>query len=162
MYNVTRYAYLQAICVLLFRLSALADDVNGATGAVNSTTPSTVENEITVHTITVGEKQHFFTPNSINALPGDIVTFRFWPGNHSVIRAEFGYPCIPYEELRDSDRAGFYSGVHSPGAVDVVKDTVGVYVGFTPRPDLNVSAASNMELDNQHNLSSIFLLWRTR
>jgi len=125
MQNVALYSWLQAAVVLLFRSSALGDDVNGATGAVNSTTPSTVENEITVHTITVGEEQHFFTPNSINALPGDIVTFRFWPGNHSVVRAEFGYPCVPYEELRDSDQAGFYSGVQSPDATDVVRDTVG-------------------------------------
>jgi len=147
--------------VLLFRL-ALADDVNGATGAVNSTTPSTVENEITVHTITVGEEQHFFTPNSINALPGDIVTFRFWPGNHSVIRAEFGFPCIPYEELRDSDKTGFYSGVQSPEAVDVVRDTVGLHTEFTSQPHLSVSAASNMEFNSQHDFPSILLLWRTR
>ena len=147
--------------MLLFRL-VLADDVNGATGAVNSTTPSTVENEITVHTITVGEEQHFFTPNSINALPGDIVTFRFWPGNHSVIRSEFGYPCIPYEELGDSGKAGFYSGVHSPEAVDVVRDTVGLHTEFTPQLRLSVSAASNMEFDDQHDLPSVLLLWRTR
>jgi plastocyanin len=124
--------------------------------------PSTVENEITVHTITVGEKQHYFTPNSINALPGDIVTFKFWPGNHSVIRAEFGYPCVPYQELRDSDSPGFYSGVQSPDAIDVVRETVGANTGLASQPNLKVSAASHMEPDDQHHLSGVLLLWRTR
>jgi len=161
MYNVVRYVWLHAIGVMFFRSSALADDIKGATAAVNSTTPSTVENEITVHTITVGEKQHFFTPNSINALPGDIVTFRFWPGYHSVIRAEFGYPCVPYEELRHNDGAGFYSGVQAPDAVDVERNSVGTNTASDPQLNLKAFAASHMEPHNQHHLSGIFLLWRS-
>lgn len=115
---------MQVTLIALLHSKANGSNVDGATGAVNSTTPSTVENEITVHTITVGQREHYFTPNSINALPGDIVTFKFWPGNHSVIRAAFGYPCIPYEDLKIGDGEGFYSGVRSPDSIDVARDTV--------------------------------------
>lgn len=115
---------LRAVLLSFLRGTTAGDTVRGATGAVNTTTPSTIENEITVHTITAGQTEHYFTPNSINALPGDIVTFKFWPGNHSVIRAEFGYPCIPYEDLEIDDGQGFYSGVQSPDSVDVARDTV--------------------------------------
>jgi len=162
MYNVVRYLWLYAIGVMFFRSSALADKIKGATAAVNSTTPSTVENEITVHTVTVGEKQHFFMPNSINALPGDIVTFKFWPGNHSVIRAEFGYPCVPYEELRDNDGAGFYSGVQAPDVVDVERDNVGTDTASNPQFNLKAFAAPDMEPHDQHHVSGVFLLWCSR
>lgn len=105
------------------------DDVKGATGAINGTTPTASEGEITVHFISVSEELHLFTPNSINALPGDVVSFRFWPGNHSVIRAEYGYPCIPYEDLEGHSGQGFYSEVQSPNATDVELGTVSAHQG---------------------------------
>lgn len=48
-------------------------------------------------------------PNSIRAEPGDIVMFQFYPTNHSVIKAAYGYPCIPYEDL-GLDGGTFFSG----------------------------------------------------
>ncbi len=35
--------------------------------------------------------------------------YQFYPTNHSVIRAEYGYPCIPYEDT-GVDKIGFISG----------------------------------------------------
>jgi hypothetical protein len=40
----------------------------------------------------------------------------FYPDGHSVIRAEFGYPCYPYE-LVDIGRQGFYSGPQTVKAI---------------------------------------------
>lgn len=49
---------------------------------------------------------------------GDIVEFEFFPTNHSVIRAEYMYPCVPYE-MTGKGKKGFYSGSY---AVDAVLD----------------------------------------
>lgn len=137
-------------------------NVKGATGPVNATTPTMVENEITVHKISVGETQHYFTPNSINALPGDIVMFTFWPGNHSVIRAEYGYPCVPYEDLQENEVQGFYSGIQTPSASDLVQG--GVCTVYVPRKitaSLTNFAAACLELNGQHHVPGLLLLWST-
>lgn len=118
------HTWLAALCLAVYSTVAYGQDVNGATGAINDTTPTSTLDEITVHTIDVSNRTHYFTPNSINALPGDIVTFRFWPGNHSVIRAEYGYPCVPYEDFEGNEGAGFYSGVQSPDTQDVQQGNV--------------------------------------
>jgi plastocyanin len=154
----SRRPWLQVTLVSLLHRLASGNDINGATGAVNSTTPSTVENEITVHTIMVGQKEHYFTPNSVNALPGDIISFKFWPGNHSVIRAEFGYPCIPYEDLEIDDVEGFYSGVYSPDSIDVTRDTVCADAYLDSWEKLNDFVAPFVESDHQHDLSRVLLL----
>ena len=44
------------------------------------------------------------------------MTFQFYPTNHSVIRAEYGFPCIPYE-YTGVDKIGFYSGFRPVDAV---------------------------------------------
>ena len=142
--------------------TSLASNVKGATGAVNATTPTVVENEITVHKISVGETQHYFTPNSINALPGDIVMFTFWPGNHSVIRAEYGFPCVPYEDIQDNELQGFYSGIQTPGASDLAQGGVcAIHVPRKITASLTNFAATCLELDGQHHVSGLLLLWST-
>lgn len=45
--------------------------------------------------------------------------FQFYPTNHSVIRAAYGYPCVPYEMVLGAGHYGFYSGFEP---VDVVLD----------------------------------------
>lgn len=140
--------------------TSLASNVKGATGAVNATTPTVVENEITVHKISVGETQHYFTPNSINALPGDIVMFTFWPGNHSVIRAEYGFPCVPYEDIQDNEVQGFYSGIQTPSASDLAQVCT-VYVPRKITASLINLAATCLEFNGQHHVSGLLLLWST-
>jgi plastocyanin len=119
-----RCAWLPALCLAAFSTFASGQQVNGATAAINDTTPTSTQDEITIHTILVSNTTHYFTPNSINALPGDIVTFKFWPGNHSVIRAEYGLPCVPYEDFDGNEGGGFYSGVQSPDQNDVQQGNV--------------------------------------
>jgi plastocyanin len=73
-----------------------------------------------LRTITVGYGGNFaFDPEITHADVGDIVTFRFFPSNHSVVRGEYVYgttcgslgcnPCVPYELLHE-DQQGFHSG----------------------------------------------------
>ncbi|KAK3070628.1 hypothetical protein LTR53_010112 [Teratosphaeriaceae sp. CCFEE 6253] len=81
----------------------------GGVLAQSSSSPTTTsEGEINIHTVNVAQSPYGFDPQTIYAIPGDVIIFRFWTGNHSVIRAEYGYPCIPYEDVVGSP--GFYSG----------------------------------------------------
>jgi plastocyanin len=142
--------------------TTVSQDVKGATGAVNTTTPTAVENEITVHKISVGETQHYFIPNSINALPGDVVMFSFWPGNHSVIQAEYGFPCVPYEDVEQSGSQGFYSGIRSPDTNEIVESEVFVNHRHKKNvPMLRNFAAPDMEPDDQHHKPDLLLLRST-
>ncbi|EGY21624.1 uncharacterized protein VDAG_03064 [Verticillium dahliae VdLs.17] len=53
---------------------------------------------------------HRFTEDEVTAEIGDTIA------NHSVIRAEYGYPCTPYEYI-DIGRQGFYSGPKPVAAI---------------------------------------------
>jgi plastocyanin len=65
-----------------------AQETTSATSSASPTVSSS--GEITIHTITVGKVENQFEPNSLNATPGDIVRFQFYPSNHSVIKAAYG------------------------------------------------------------------------
>ena len=62
-----------------------------------------------VHQVDVGNGNYQYSPQVTYAAVGDVVQFNFYPTNHSVTRAEYGYPCIPYE-LTGPGKVGFYSG----------------------------------------------------
>lgn len=49
-----------------------------------------------------------------------LIEFDFFPPNHSVVRAEYKFPCIPYEDT-GVDKVGFFSGFHP---VDVILSNV--------------------------------------
>ena len=75
-----------------------------------------------VHRVNVGNNGFRFDPNTTFANPGDIVTFVFYPNNHSVNRGPesteaFGNPCVPYE-LVHPERTGFHSGNIESQSVD--------------------------------------------
>ncbi|KAH7393016.1 hypothetical protein BKA66DRAFT_318641 [Pyrenochaeta sp. MPI-SDFR-AT-0127] len=73
-----------------------------------------------VHLIQAGAGGFRFTPQSIsNVSVGDIVTFEFFPPDHSVARAEFGSPCVPYEYL-GKNRVGFWSTTQWVDTVDEI------------------------------------------
>lgn len=54
--------------------------------------------------VAIGRNGFTFTPNTIQAAEGDVVEFRFWARNHSVVRGNWSKACVP-----DSD-GGFFSG----------------------------------------------------
>lgn len=66
-----------------------------STSSSSSTATAVTSGEITIHTVTVGKIENGFDPPSINAVPGDVVSFEFFPGNHSVARAEYGMIMLP-------------------------------------------------------------------
>ncbi|GJC92008.1 extracellular serine-rich protein [Colletotrichum higginsianum] len=80
-------------------------DVRAETSATGATSASAAE----THTIAVGVSGYSFTPSKTEAKVGDTIEWIFYPDAHSVIRAEFGFPCTPYEYV-DIGRQGFYSG----------------------------------------------------
>jgi plastocyanin len=54
--------------------------------------------------VSVGKNGLTFEPNEIRAQQGDVIEFRFWPRNHSVVAGDFNNPCRPAEDN------GFFSG----------------------------------------------------
>jgi plastocyanin len=96
------HKYLATVALAICSAAAL-----GETGADNSTTPTTTDGEITIHTVTVGKVLNQFEPNSILANPGDIISFVFYAGNHSVIHSAYGYPCEPIEDVENNTQPFF-------------------------------------------------------
>ncbi|KAL2064767.1 hypothetical protein VTL71DRAFT_3906 [Oculimacula yallundae] len=81
----------------------------GHAQTVSPSRSSTSSAPAATHSVNVGAVLHQFTPASLTAKVGDIVEFRFYPLNHSVARAEYKNPCIPYEVV-EVGRQGVWSG----------------------------------------------------
>ncbi|ORY57851.1 uncharacterized protein BCR38DRAFT_413754 [Pseudomassariella vexata] len=87
--------------------------VVGISIAVAQSTTSTIESSASssaaaTHTVLVGA-QHDFRPDSIVANAGDKILFKFYPQNHSVVRAEYKFPCVPYNYINPGGDT-FFSG----------------------------------------------------
>lgn len=100
------------------------------TGTSSTTTSSSGPATIS---ISVGAEGFVFTPKDTKAKVGDTLSmfmlisssypllpvnlhplgFVFYPGGHSVARADFKFPCIPYE-YAGVHRTGFWSGTMTP------------------------------------------------
>ncbi|KAF7924384.1 uncharacterized protein EAE98_007435 [Botrytis deweyae] len=77
-----------------------------------STTSSSIsasKTAVTTHVVSVGADGLNYDPRELTADVGDIIEFRFYPLNHSVARAEYKQPCIPYEDT-GAGKIGFWSG----------------------------------------------------
>ncbi|TVY15185.1 hypothetical protein LARI1_G006437 [Lachnellula arida] len=80
---------------------------------------TTSSSAVPTHTVSVGAvgtfevilKTHILTLYLRQANVSDIVEYRFYPQNHSVARADFKSPCIPYE-YSGPGRVGFWGGFH--------------------------------------------------
>lgn len=85
--------------------------------AIPTPTPSTEPN---VYLVKVGAGGFKFEPASLEGVVvGDIVTFEFYPLDHSVARADFNSPCMPYE-YAGTNRTGFFSDVQWVNTVNDV------------------------------------------
>jgi plastocyanin len=69
----------------------------------------------TVHIVAAGQGTFMYSPNKINANVGDIVSFQFYPTNHSVVQGVYCgdtegscNPCVPID-LIDNNVKGFAS-----------------------------------------------------
>ncbi|EPE04204.1 extracellular serine-rich protein [Ophiostoma piceae UAMH 11346] len=80
-----------------------------ATTATATTSTSSTSATTPTHTIAVGATGFTFTPNNLSVAVGTVVEFNFYPGNHSVARSAYKFPCIPYENT-GPNLVGFFSG----------------------------------------------------
>lgn len=73
-----------------------------------------------VHTVKVGSGGFKYEPAALtNVSVGDTVTFEFYPPDHSVVRAEFGSACVPYE-YTGKNKTGFWSDTRNVSSVENV------------------------------------------
>ncbi|KAL6150588.1 hypothetical protein ACJBU6_10871 [Exserohilum turcicum] len=74
------------------------------------------------HTVSVSDKDGniIFKPDTIEAAQGDMISFHFWPKNHSVVQATFDKPCQPMD-------GGFYSGFVPTSDASAAASTVFMY-----------------------------------
>lgn len=85
-----------------------------------SQSPTTPSQPAQTHKVLVSKGDHVFDPDTIDANIGDVVEFEFYPKNHSVVRADYLTPCVPYEKMGPR-RTGFFSGFYP---VDEITDNV--------------------------------------
>ncbi|KAH6383684.1 hypothetical protein HBI60_254170 [Parastagonospora nodorum] len=100
---------------------AMSSLLSAISGSVTSTsTVPGVTASPKVHLVQVGAGGFHFEPAQLDDVSvGDVVTFEFYPPDHSVARAEYGKePCMPYE-YTGKGRTGFWSGTQW---VDTVRD----------------------------------------
>ncbi|KAN0122341.1 hypothetical protein V8E51_000667 [Hyaloscypha variabilis] len=112
-----------ALILSLAPQSSLAHNERAAPSTTSSSPAAT-------HSINVGADGLQFEPDSVVANVGDTILFRFYPQNHSVARADYMSPCIPYE-LTGPGRVGFWSGFHPINMVLSDPPTFSVLVNDT-------------------------------
>ncbi|KAF2734022.1 hypothetical protein EJ04DRAFT_564591 [Polyplosphaeria fusca] len=108
---------------LLGLVSAQTTTEPSATGSADTTlSPSTITSAPSsarssssrapqTFTVEVGPGDFIYKPDRLDDVKiNDTVLFSFYPPDHSVARAEYGNPCVPYE-YTGKDKTGFWSGV---------------------------------------------------
>ncbi|RYP24970.1 hypothetical protein DL765_000198 [Monosporascus sp. GIB2] len=84
------------------------------TSSASSTSTSTSSRTGTAtHTVSVG-LNHQYIPDTIEAEVGDIINFKFYGTNHSVVKAEFGQPCVPYDMIHPGEESFFSGAIEQP------------------------------------------------
>ncbi|KAI9829879.1 MAG: hypothetical protein M1838_005850 [Thelocarpon superellum] len=80
-------------------------------GAAAPTAASSSGGQVSVHVVKVSNAQGTlaFTPAQVQANPGDMVQYQFYPKNHSVVQSNFDNPCVPLSESTPGSQ-GFFSG----------------------------------------------------
>ncbi|KAK4175117.1 hypothetical protein QBC36DRAFT_355544 [Triangularia setosa] len=104
-----------AIAQLTYLSTSVVPTATASDSSSSSLSSSSTRGPAT-RTIAVGLEGHAFTPKETTANVGDIIKFNFYPGGHRVSRAEFGFPCIPYEYV-NGNTEGFWTGVFNPQAI---------------------------------------------
>ncbi|KAJ6268389.1 hypothetical protein PSV08DRAFT_249712 [Bipolaris maydis] len=135
---------------------------------------STITAPAQTHTIQVGLADHKFRPEATMANVGDTVEFAFYPLNHSVVRAEYGFPCIPYE-MTGASKIGFFSDFHPVDTVlsspptyrIVINDTDPIFfycsapgscINYGMVGAINPNASASVQEQQQLALDSMYML----
>ncbi|OQV11044.1 hypothetical protein CLAIMM_14949, partial [Cladophialophora immunda] len=147
--------------------------VTDFTSAASTSPTSTTSQPITV-TVAVGNGGNTFVPDVVQVSPGNYVEFDFYPLNHSVIRAAYGYACVPYE-LTGPDRIGFFSGFYPVDAILsdppkwtlLINDTEPVFyycgapgscINYQMVGVINPNATQSIQVQKQYAANSSFML----
>jgi plastocyanin len=96
----------------------------------SSSKTTTSQTSAQTHSVQAGKGGFKFSPEVIQANPGDTVQFLFYPSNHSVVRSDYKYPCLPYEDV-GWNRTGFFSGFHFLENTTSAQPTFSVLVNDT-------------------------------
>ncbi|KAL8966567.1 MAG: hypothetical protein Q9183_003314 [Haloplaca sp. 2 TL-2023] len=85
--------------------------VPSSVGAVSAAASTGTAGQVMVHVVKVGNKNGdlTFEPNNLQAAPGSMVQFHFYPKNHSVVQSTFDQPCQPIKNNMPS-AMGLFSG----------------------------------------------------
>ncbi|KAH4069599.1 hypothetical protein HBH98_067020 [Parastagonospora nodorum] len=116
------FTLLPAVCLAQESTSNSGASVTANARAPDTSSSATIRPSSTssappqTHTVQVGLADHKFVPDVTEAKIGDTVEFRFYPTNHSVVRAEYNFPCIPYE-MTGNNKQGFFSGFNAVSKV---------------------------------------------
>lgn len=189
---------------ILLAVAALAqqDDLSSLTSAsfiaygplpttFASATATSSTSESVTHTVAVGKGGHSFSPDVTLAEVGDVIgkdhlvtstepslicpEYQFYPTNHSVIRAAYGYSCVPYETVLGAGHYGFWSGFEPVDAVSddppiyqvTVNDTEAIFfycgapnscIGYGMVGVINPNSSTSLEHQRQVAESSTFSL----
>ncbi|KLU82921.1 hypothetical protein MAPG_01988 [Magnaporthiopsis poae ATCC 64411] len=92
--------------LLLLLSGAGTAEAHGGGSSASSTGPAWAA---TTRAVMVGANGRVFSPNRTVASVGDVVEFSFYPGNHSVVRSAYMFPCVPFETT-GAGKTGFWSG----------------------------------------------------
>ncbi|KIW75170.1 hypothetical protein Z517_11942 [Fonsecaea pedrosoi CBS 271.37] len=142
--------------------------------STETTSPTSTSTQPITVTIAVGNGGHTFIPDVVQVSPGNYVEFDFYPLNHSVVRAEYMYPCIPYE-LTGVDKVGFYSGFHPVDAIlsdppkwtVLINDTEPIFyycgapnscIGYQMVGVINPNSSTSIQAQKQYAADSSFML----
>ena len=93
---------------ILYLLIASFVNSSNAIAITEFPTPALAPRAPATHTVEVGPRDNpvQFEPASVMADVGDVITFVFYPQNHSVVEADFMVPCVPSQK-----KNFFYSGI---------------------------------------------------
>ena len=80
--------------------------------------------------VSIGKNDMTFDPAIIHAAVGDVIEFRYWPWNHSVVAGDFSSACRP------ASSGGFFSGFF-PTQAGTVNVTLPHFLPFPSPPTTN-------------------------
>ncbi|KAF7945406.1 hypothetical protein EAE96_010180 [Botrytis aclada] len=110
--------------------TASASKTSFVSSASTSSSISASKTAAATHVVSVGADGLNYDPRELTADVGDIIEFRFYPLNHSVARAEYKQPCIPYEDT-GAGKIGFWSGFEPTSIVSNNPPTFNLLINDT-------------------------------
>ncbi|KYK55284.1 hypothetical protein DCS_07247 [Drechmeria coniospora] len=91
-----------------------------------------------------------YYPEKIKALPGSMVQYQFWDGNHTVTQSSFDKPCVPLS-VSNTSAVGVYSSFQPAAA----SQNTGRIPGMVMVINENTQANASRSLENYKKLAEV-------